>query len=152
LREYFQKHVHTTKDQLTLLTAVAVRDIGKTPTLLGEVSKTMGPISPAPNHDRIAYLALSLHIDPAFDSLSSEDRREITLGMHVGEKLNIAQLAQAENVPGSILPIISLKGENKALHLKILEVLLDFASAGGHIDIRARFSICGTASNAVKIA
>jgi len=51
------------------------------------------------------------------------------LGLEFAAKFNIPQLAQAENVPGSLKAVASFKSRSRAIQLRVLEVLLDVAGA-----------------------
>lgn len=144
LRKYFLAHIVDSNDVVALLVATVVGDLGKDPALLQSVIEILGPIHPEPNHDEVACLAQSVHIIPAVEILSPRSRSDVVAGMRLAGKLNISQLVQAENVPGSILPVVELKHQPHALHLKVIEVLLDVAGAGGHLDSRGAIRLTET--------
>lgn len=144
LRKYFLAHIVDSEDVVALLVATVVGDLGKDSALLHDVIEISGPIHFKPNHDEVAYLAQAVHIIPAVEILNSRDRSDVVAGMRIAGKLNINQLVQAENVPGSILPVVELKHQPRALHLKIIEVLLDVAGAGGHFDSRGAIRLTET--------
>lgn len=118
---------------LALLVSIAINDLGKNPHLadllgLSASSKT--------NHDEVVYLAAKRGMIPSLDCVNSDLRSDLLLGLEVGASVNIAQFAQAESVPGSLVGIRILRGRNRAFGLKLLEAILDVAGAGGHVDSR----------------
>jgi hypothetical protein len=82
----------------------------------------------------VIYEAAKANMVPSLRLLDEIERRDVILGLHVGATLNIAQLAQAENVPGSLASLLMMKGNKHAFDLKIMEQILDVAGAAGHVD------------------
>ncbi|KKY15532.1 hypothetical protein UCRPC4_g06335 [Phaeomoniella chlamydospora] len=126
-----------------LLVAVVVGDIGKDKnfeqSVLAKVQqRNLDALAHPLNHDEILYLAAQQGLIPSMKRLLRPEYQDIVLlGLRAGSLVNVSQLAQAENVPGSLRPIEVLKGRQQAFLLKYLEVILDVSGAGGHIDSRS---------------
>ena len=134
----------TSRDDLqgltALLVAVVVGDIGKDESLekdvLAEKQKRGEPIEEL-NHDEVVYQAARLDMLDSLKLLRDDYRQDVVFGLKVGSDMNVPQLAQAENVPGSLIKYNYLKGRERAFVLKYLEIILDVSGAGGHVDSRS---------------
>ena len=125
--------VLTDMDQLlALIVSIVVGDLGKDHQLAKDVKAAGGDLAEADNHDEVVYVAAELGMLEPLNLLSAELKLDVKMGLQVGSKLNIPQLAQAENVPGSLESVLLLEGYERAFSLKYLEILLDVAGAGGH--------------------
>ncbi|KAH8803412.1 hypothetical protein F5884DRAFT_507195 [Xylogone sp. PMI_703] len=138
LSKYFRERLPNPDDVYVLLVSMAVGDIGKNADLAAKVEKATG--CAASNHDEVVFLAAKEGMWPPLKKLSAKNQEDIILSLELGWKLNIGQLAQAENVPGSLNSIVKLKDklkdDKRAYNIKILNTLLDVAGAGGHEDAR----------------
>ena len=121
---------------LALLVAIVVGDLGKDPKLARDVRDCGSQSAEFDNHDKVVYGAATSDILAPLHLLLPALREDVIAGLKLGSKLNIPQLAQAENVPGSLKGVLQLQGQERAFEIKYLEVLLDVAGAGGHIDSR----------------
>jgi len=134
LRELFSNGLKSAADIFALLVATVVNDLGKDPSLEDDVAQITGRYLLGCNHDMVIYEAAKANMVPSLRLLDEIERKDVILGLHVGATLNIAQLAQAENVPGSLASLLIMKGNKHAFDLKILEQILDVAGAAGHVD------------------
>ena len=140
LRGLFNRHLQTDGELYALLVATIVNDLGKDPALVDAICEKYQP-SPngsAPNHDEVMWIAAKgddiellseFKVEPALHS-------DLLTGLALGATLNIGQLAQGENVPGSLRVVRDLKPSAHAFALKYLEILLDVAGAQGSADTR----------------
>ena len=138
LRNVFLEGLQSNEDVYALVVATLVNDLGKDDSLWEEVEGLLPRRRHRPNHDEILYLAAQLGLVPLMSDFpnSSPCRASLDKGLRLGSNLNVAQLAQAENVPASLLAINSLDSDGHALTLKFFEILLDVAGAQGHLDSR----------------
>ncbi|EFQ99885.1 hypothetical protein MGYG_02897 [Nannizzia gypsea CBS 118893] len=118
-----------------LLVAIVVNDLGKNDTLEMSVTETTGQTYD--NHDEVLLAAAKAQLIPSINTLRSDMRSDLMLGLEVGSSFNLAQLAQGENVPASLESIYTMRDRERAFFLKYMEVLLDIAGAAGHIDSRS---------------
>lgn len=123
-------------DKHALLVATVVNDQGKNPLLGKEVEHATGQSCEGLNHDEIVYLAATTGLEPIGSCLDSGFRDDVLRGLQFGSKINISQLAQAENVPGNLETALMMRGHPRAFSIKFLEVVFDVAGAGGHVDSR----------------
>ncbi|KAI3030918.1 hypothetical protein CBS147347_2238 [Aspergillus niger] len=129
-------HIRKKPDWLmALIVALVLGDVGKDHGLAKEVQARLQTVSDKDmNHDTILEKALELRIiDTPLDLLPAP-RRDVLRGVRLGAKLNIPQLAQGENVPGSLQCLQDLRGQESAFELKYLEIMFDVAGAGAHVD------------------
>ncbi|RAK80237.1 uncharacterized protein BO72DRAFT_445594 [Aspergillus fijiensis CBS 313.89] len=136
---------------MALIVALLVGDIGKDPQLAGDIAArraSMPSSSPSPlpkatrdtntntgNHDELLADAVGLGLlDGPLELLSPARREDVILGIHVGATLNIPQLMQGENVPGSLQRILRFQGHPSAFLLKYIEIMFDVAGAAAHLD------------------
>lgn len=136
LRGLFSRCLQSQADILALITAIMINDLGKDPRLAGDIAAATGQPIPTSNHDALVYAAAKAGIVPCIRELDASHQEDIMLGLRCGSRLNVAQLAQAESVPGSLQDVLILKGHPRAFDIKFLEVLLDVAGAAGHVDSR----------------
>ncbi|KAE8381528.1 hypothetical protein BDV26DRAFT_255346 [Aspergillus bertholletiae] len=135
-RDLARDILKTTDDILALVVSLVLGDVGKDPHLEEDIIQ-QGGLSKNLNHDEVLASAIALHMfDKPLGLLSGEKRGEVILGVKVGAKLNIPQLTQGENVPGSLQSILMLQDHEQAFNLKYLEIMLDVSGAGGHVDAR----------------
>lgn len=147
LREFFTELLVTPRDIQSLLVAIVVSDVGKDAKLyLDPHLPHHDPIEPdeKPNHDKNAFnciveessfAAADSHLVPSLWLLKGDDKVDVRLGLELATQLNVAQLAQGENVPGSLTPLrILLHDHRRAFKLKMAEIILDVAGASGHRD------------------
>ena len=140
LQTLFATHLRTDGEVYALLVATIVNDLGKNPDLVQSIldRHPASPGAAAPNHDQVIHLAAE-HGD--IDVLNEFEGRsalhtDLLTGLRLGATLNIGQLAQAENVPGSLRVVRNLRPSAHAFALKFLEILLDVAGAQGSADAR----------------
>ncbi|KAK2758748.1 hypothetical protein FQN54_003438 [Arachnomyces sp. PD_36] len=136
LRNLFSQCLQSQADILTLITAMMINDLGKDPLLAGDIATVTGKPLQSSNHDTLVYAAAEAGMVTCIKRLDAFHNKDIMLGLECGSGLNVAQLAQAESVPGSLQDVLILKGHPKAFDIKLLEVLLDVAGAAGHVDSR----------------
>ena len=138
LREMFLEGLKSSGDVYALIVATIVNDLGKDPSLMEEIRPDLPPDQKHPNHDQVVYLAAKVGRVPLiseFPPLSS-CRESLIKGLSLGASLNIAQLAQGENVPASLAATSNLRNDLHAFTLKFFEIVLDVAGAQGHNDAR----------------
>ncbi|KAJ5701821.1 hypothetical protein N7488_009369 [Penicillium malachiteum] len=127
---------------LALIVALVVGDMGKDPHLAEEIAARQGTGDKHDheNHDECLAEAVECGIlDTPLSRLSDARREEVVLGINVGATLNIPQLTQGENVPGSLQPLLQFRGHHphgEAFNLKYQEIIFDVSGAGGHLDSR----------------
>ncbi|GAQ40826.1 hypothetical protein AtubIFM55763_006888 [Aspergillus tubingensis] len=123
---------------MALIVALVIGDVGKDDKLAKEVrAQVKTPSDEEMNHDTVLERALEMNIieSPSpLDLLPSPQRDDVIRGVRLGAKLNIPQLAQGENVPGSLQCLQDLRGQESAFDLKYLEIMFDVAGAGAHVD------------------
>lgn len=115
-----------------LLVAIAVNDLGKNHDLAELVTGITGQTFR--DHDDVVYAAAKEHLFPSIESMGSGLYSDLLLGLELGSRLNIAQFAQAECVTASLKGVTIMRGRDRALALKLMEVILDVAGASGHVD------------------
>ncbi len=136
LHELFRDNLKQPGDLFSLLTATIINDLGKDPMLDKEVCESTDQAVAAINHDMVIYKAAKANLILCLHRLNPTQKEELILGLKLGSTLNGGQLAQAENVPGSLQGLLEMKGEKHehAFHLKFFELILDVAGANGHLD------------------
>ncbi|KAE8138638.1 hypothetical protein BDV38DRAFT_270486 [Aspergillus pseudotamarii] len=133
-RDLARSILKTPDDILALVVSLVLGDVGKDPELEKEIQRKDGQ---KPNHDEVLASAIKLRLfRKPLRLLAPDKRTEVVLGVKVGAKLNIPQLTQGENVPGSLESILMLQGQSQAFKLKYLEIMLDVSGAGAHVDAR----------------
>jgi hypothetical protein len=121
-------------DVMALIVSLILGDLGKDPGLERKVSERLGE---EVNHDEVLDKAIEFGwISGPLGLLSDTGRNNVIKGVKLGAKLNIPQMTQGENVPGSLQGIFELQGDEQAYNLKYLESMFDVAGAGGHLDPR----------------
>ncbi|PYI03166.1 hypothetical protein BO78DRAFT_389661 [Aspergillus sclerotiicarbonarius CBS 121057] len=94
------------------------------------------------NHDELLDKAISLGMfSRCLNYMAEPLRSNVLLGMKLGAQLNIPQLFQGENAPGSLKGLSMLSGNPQAYALKYLETLFDAAGASGNVDARGSISM-----------
>ena len=141
LRGIFESTLRSGGEVYALLVATIVNDLGKDPMLVQRIIKRPSDSFTSPNHDAVIYEAaregkLEVLRDFQDPSAASPLHDDLITGLHLGKTLNIGQLAQAENVPGSLSIVRTLRPSRHAFALKFLEILLDVAGASGSVDAR----------------
>ncbi|KAG8810770.1 hypothetical protein FRC19_004328 [Serendipita sp. 401] len=121
---------------LPLLVTIVINDLGKSPRLAKAVEKATGKPMTDANHDEVIYVAAENGMIHSLERLDETQRNDILLGLKLGSTLNVAQFAQAENVPGSLEGAKVMAGNRRAFNLKFLEVLFDVAGAAANVDAR----------------
>ena len=141
LRRIFESTLQSDGEVYALLVATIVNDLGKDPALVQEICDQEPDGATSPNHDAVIYEAARAGKIEVLQDFKSPDPKsdsplynDLITGLHLGKTLNIGQLAQAENVPGSLSIVRTLKPSRHAFALKFLEILLDVAGASGSID------------------
>lgn len=139
LRCFFSTGLRNEADVYALLVSTVVNDLGKDPELPKKVAKYAPKDADNPNHDLVAYIAARNGLLPLIDeSKDTEYYGMLLQGLLFGSEVNIAQLAQAENVPGNLkFAKEELAGHEQTFALKFMELILDVAGAYGHIDSRS---------------
>ena len=139
LRRLFLKGLRNEADVYALLVSTVVNDLGKDPMLPKKVAKYVPKYTHNPNHDLVAYIAAKNGLLPLIDEVKDTEYHGMLLqGLLFGSEVNIAQLAQAENVPGNLKIVKEeLAGHEQTFALKFMELILDVAGAYGHIDSRS---------------
>ena len=135
-RNLAMETVSDTNQLLALIVSFVVADIGKDPSLAEEVKAKGGKLAADENHDEIVYIAATLDLLAPLRLLPPDLKGDVIVGLNVGSKLNIPQLSQAENVPGSLQSALSLRNHERAFAIKYLESVFDVAGAMGHVDSR----------------
>ena len=139
LRAMFVQGLQGSEDIYALIVATMINDLGKDNMLWQAVKERQSPEAHIPNHDEVLYQAAELDLVPLMLDFPPSSQCYVSLmrGLRLGSGLNVAQFAQAENVPASLLAIQGLGSDKHALTLKFLEIVLDVAGAQGHIDSRS---------------
>ena len=145
LRKLFMENLRNEKDVYALLVSTVVNDLGKDPDLPKQVQPLLRGLgyTSEPNHDLVAYIAAT-HTDllPLIDEAKDTPYHAMLLrGLLFGAEINIAQLAQGENVPGNLRNVKKIMADIEDIQdrehqfaLKFMEIVLDVAGASGHID------------------
>jgi len=133
-QELCQETLRTPEDMFGLLTATVVNDLGKDSTLAARVEQATGIPMLKQNHDMVLFEAVKADLVSCMHELNPQQRDYLMVGLKMGCRLNLGQLVQAENVPGSLDVMIELKDHEHAFELKFLEQLCDVAGALGHVD------------------
>lgn len=141
LRELFHKNLRGPTDIASLLVAMIISDLGKDPSLAEDVATVTGQSLRGLNHDVVVDEAAKADLLPCIRMLDTSQRTEVMLGLECSSQLNIAQLAQAENVPGCLAVLRIFKRHRHAFALKFMEQLLDVAGAAGHLDAQCAKSM-----------
>ncbi|MCJ1410107.1 hypothetical protein MMC19_004192 [Ptychographa xylographoides] len=143
LRALFMHGLKTQEDVYTLLVATVVNDLGKNPNLTKQVTEFLKDYPPNPNHDMIVCIAAEHGKIPLIDEAdNTASRAQLLQGLRFGSEVNIAQLAQAENVPGDLKHVAQIMaGREHSFDLKFMELILDVAGADGHHDARCAKSM-----------
>jgi len=130
LAKQFIDLLESSRDVVVLIVAIVVADIGKDTNLATKIEKHIGH-EVTGNHDQLVYQAAKAGLIPCLHELDSGERHCVLLGLEFAANLNIPQLVQAENLPGSLSGIRSSPciEEPRSLHIKFLEVILDVAGA-----------------------
>lgn len=115
-----------------LLVAIAVNDLGKNNDLAELVTSITGQTFR--DHDGVVYAAAKEHLFPSLESMGPALHSDLLLGLELGSRLNIAQFAQAECVTASLKGVTIMSGRDRALAMRLMEVILDVAGASGHVD------------------
>lgn len=139
LQKMFKQWLTTAYEVYLEMVATMVGDVGKAQSLAEEV-KAHGRKASG-NHDELLYEAAEAHLIPCLEALDETDRRDMLLGLEFAAKLNIPQLAQGENVPGSLTGVVSFKSEPRAVRFKILEVFLDVAGAAAQTSCKGSLTM-----------
>ena len=145
LRKLFMENLRNEKDVYALLVSTVVNDLGKDPDLPKQVQPLLQGLgyTSEPNHDLVAYIAaIHTNLLPLIDEAKDTPYYDILLrGLLFGSEINIAQLAQGENVPGNLRNVKQIMADIKDIQdqehqfaLKFMEIVLDVAGASGHID------------------
>ncbi|MCJ1250041.1 hypothetical protein MMC30_007267 [Trapelia coarctata] len=136
LRRLFLKDLRNESDVYALLVSTVVNDLGKDPELPKKVAQYVPKYGHNPNHDLVAYIAAKNGLLPLIDEAKDTEYYGMFMqGLLFGSEVNIAQLAQAENVPGNLKFVQEeLVGHEQTFALKFMELILDVAGAYGHID------------------
>ena len=141
LRFLFEDGFKDPKNLYALLVATVVNDLGKDPNLSEEVNARGRNNLIHPNHDMVVYAAAEANMIELLLDFDEEMKSDLLLGLKFGSSLNGAQLAQAENVPGSLEGAHAMKNRERAFTIKYMELLLDVAGADGHTDARGANSM-----------
>ncbi|RAL02211.1 uncharacterized protein BO80DRAFT_352628 [Aspergillus ibericus CBS 121593] len=130
--------LETPEHLLALIVSLVLGDVGKDPSLVMEVKEKEGKERDEEmNHDTVLERAIELKlIGSSLQLLSPSLQDDVKRGVKLGAKLNIPQLTQGENVPGSLQGLRDLEGHSRAFNLKYLEIMFDVAGAGAHVDAR----------------
>lgn len=136
LQKFFRDKLFKPNDALALITAVVINDLGKVGDLVEAIAAKTGRSYTSQNHDAVLYEAVRLHMVDCVENLDDQQKSDLILGIKLGAQLNLAQLAQAENVPGSLEFMLSMRQHRHTFDLKFMEQVLDVAGAAGHIDFR----------------
>lgn len=148
LRAIFMQNLRTDEDVYALIVSTIINDLGKDPNMATRVAPYLPKISEHDrkhmNHDTLIYHAAKngqLDLLNGFDQ-SSSLYRILLKGLELGAEVNIAQLAQAENVPGSLTNLKGILAQNlQAFDFKFMELILDVAGAAGDKDSRYSMSM-----------
>jgi hypothetical protein len=134
LRKLFEDGIKTPDDLFALVTAMIINDLGKDKSLEKDYFAKTGESVQGMNHDMILFEAAKAGMVPSLERLDPPYREDVMLGLELGSELNAGQLAQAENVIGSLEGLLLMRGHERAFELKFMEQLLDVAGAAGHSD------------------
>src|SRR3984885_9059443 len=110
LRNLFEKGITTPDDLFALVTAMIINDLGKDANLEEDYFTRTGESVQGMNHDMVLFEAAKAGMVPSLDRLSQPYRDDVMLGLELGSELNAGQLAQAENVIGSLEGLLLMRG------------------------------------------
>ncbi|KAK6502665.1 hypothetical protein TWF506_003243 [Arthrobotrys conoides] len=135
---FFHNSLNNTSsdDVYSLITSIIINDLGKSQSLITEYQRLASIDISRLNHDMILYQVVSKypHLIPSLSRLPETHKADLIMGIKLGAEFSFGQLAQAENVPASLLGIEAIKGHTHAFDLRFMEQLLDIAGAAGHVD------------------
>jgi hypothetical protein len=134
IRSFYTQTVVTPNDLFTLIASIIVNDLGKDPQLASDYHKLTGEDISDLNHDAILLKACNAGLVKSLAFLSTQDKNDVVLSMHLGASFNFGQLAQAENAPACLSGLLQMKGRTRSFQLRFMEQLLDIAGAAGHMD------------------
>ena len=135
----FARGLRRSEDVYALIVATIINDLGKSKSMWQKVKKRLSLAGRTPNHDKVLYKAAELGLVELMLDFPPSSQCYTTLmhGLRLGSGLNVAQFAQAENVPAFLLAIQEIGLDKHDLTLKFLKIVLDVAGAQGHIDSRS---------------
>lgn len=139
LRGLLTESCLTPESIFALLVAIAVNDIGKSSDFAKVVTGSSGQTFE--NHDEVVNAAAQQNLLPSLNTVDPAARSDILLGLEFGSRLNVSQFAQAECVAANLNGIEVVRDKPRALAWKMMEVLMDVAGAGGHVDSRGAVQI-----------
>lgn len=131
LREFYLARLPGPDDIYALLVLMVIDDIGKDPRLLDMVAEAADS-SNSSNHSDVVFEAGKLGLIPALGTLPPNYQSDVLVALDLGSKLNISQLAQAENIPASLNGLSGLQGHVRPWNLRFMATFLDVAGAAGH--------------------
>jgi hypothetical protein len=139
VRGVYQRVIVSADDLYTLLASIIINDLGKSPSLATELQHAVGASSDyceSANHDLLLHRVVTQapHLIPCLAKLPPKHRAHLERGIEMGASFNLGQLAQAENVPTSLVGLDCMKENPSAFNLRFLEQILDIAGAAGHED------------------
>ncbi|RJE21031.1 hypothetical protein PHISCL_06626 [Aspergillus sclerotialis] len=135
LREFYLTRLPGPDDIYALLVLMVIDDIGKDHRLLDMVTQATDD-SNATNHSDVVFEAAKLGLIPAVGTLPANYQSDVLVALDLGSKLNISQLAQAENIPASLNGLSGLQGYKRAWDLRFMATFLDVAGAAAHASAR----------------
>lgn len=134
LRDYVLSVLKTPLDVDAMIVMILTNDLGKVKRFHELAEKAIGRA--IVDHDQILFVGFNdwPEMSPNFLRLHDKQKSWILNGLNMGAGLNIAQFAQAENLPASLAAVKVVAGKPEAFEFKFVEMLLDVAGASGHID------------------
>lgn len=134
LRAFFEAFLQQDGDLEDLITATVINDVGKSRRLSERLVAAIGKDLEHADHDEVVHRAALEGLVPCIASMSPGPRKtDLMKSLELGASINLAQWAQAENVPASLAAIQSMAVSPRALKLKVLEVILDVGGATGQV-------------------
>ncbi|PNS20934.1 hypothetical protein CAC42_2865 [Sphaceloma murrayae] len=137
LADFMRGTASTVPKQLLVVVLLMIHDLGKDSSLANEITTNMGGNTGAENHDEVIFEAVRRGLIPCVSMLKAfpREQRGLLLCLQASARLNIGQLIQAENVPGSLKPVAQLFGGADLVFfdIKFIEFAMDLAGVRGHV-------------------
>ncbi|OJJ32638.1 hypothetical protein ASPWEDRAFT_588401 [Aspergillus wentii DTO 134E9] len=140
MKEYFNRRLPTNEDIYYLLAAIVVDDIGKDPGLAKELGqrkqKALRANIRQGNHSEVLHDVAKAGKIQALNDLPEPGHTIVLRNIDIGERLNVSQLVQGENVPACLSILRQTKEDAQAFDMRAMVTVLDVAGAAAHRDAR----------------
>ncbi|KAK6496063.1 hypothetical protein TWF481_002087 [Arthrobotrys musiformis] len=136
MSNFLHKTINTPDDIYTLITSIIINDLGKSQSFIEAHKDATNTDVSRLNHDMILHQIITKtpYLIPSLSLLSQSGKGDLIKGIELSAEFSFGQLAQAENTPGSLHSLLSMKSHARAFDIRFMEQILDIAGAAGHID------------------